>query len=45
MHLSYPAPMDLTVCSPYGAYLMSPTAVGDAGEEFFDGTVDAGSGP
>ena len=43
MHLKYPAPMDLTVSSSYGAYIMSP-AVGDAGEEFFAGTKDAGSG-
>ena len=41
MHLKYPAPMDLTVSSSYGAYIMSP-AVGDAGEEFFAGTKDAG---
>ena len=45
MNLSYECAMDLTCCSPYGAYIMSPTAVGDAGEEFFDGDVDAGSGP
>ena len=43
MHLKYPAPMDLTVSSSYGAYIMSP-AGGDAGEEFFAGTKDAGSG-
>ena len=45
MNLSYPSAMDLTVCSPYAAYIMSPTAVGDAGEEFFADAVDAGSGP
>lgn len=45
MKCSYPAAMDLVCCSPYAAYLMSPTAVGDAGEEFFAQATDAGSGP
>ncbi|MCJ7836217.1 ABC transporter substrate-binding protein [Cuneatibacter sp. NSJ-177] len=45
INLSYSQPMDLTVCSPYGAYIMSPATVGEAGEDFFSGAVDAGSGP
>ena len=44
MKCSYPAAMDLVCCSPYAAYLISP-AVGDAGEDFFAGATDAGSGP
>lgn len=44
-NLSYPAPMDLILSSGYGAWIMSPTAVGDNDSDWFNAGNDAGTGP
>jgi len=43
-NLAYPAPMDLVMSSNYGAYIMSPSAVGEGSDWFNEGN-EAGSGP
>jgi len=43
--LSYPAPLDLIVASPYAAFIMSPTAVKSNPEDWFTQGHEAGTGP
>jgi len=43
-HLSYQAPIDLIVSSPYAAFIMSP-AIKDKGDEWFGEGNEAGTGP
>ena len=43
-HLSYQAPIDLIVSSPYAAFIMSP-AIADKGDEWFGEGNEAGTGP
>ncbi len=43
--LSHPASLDLIFASPYSMWIMSPSAVGDKGSEWFAADHDAGSGP
>lgn len=43
-HLSYQAPIDLIVSSPYAAFIMSP-AIADKGSEWFGEGNEAGTGP
>ncbi len=44
-HLNYPAPIDLIASSPYGAFIMSPTAVQSHPANWLTAGHDAGSGP
>lgn len=45
MHLSYPDAMDLVVSSPYAAFVMSPTALEENGDDWLTAGNEAGSGP
>jgi peptide/nickel transport system substrate-binding protein len=43
--LKYTAPLDLILATGYAAWMMSPTAVGDKGGDWFNAGNDAGTGP
>ncbi len=43
--LSYPAPLNLIASSPYAAFIMSPSAVQNNGDEWFEQANEAGTGP
>ncbi len=43
--LKYTAPMDLIMATGYAAWMMSPTAVGTNGGDWFNAGHDAGTGP
>ncbi len=43
--LKYTAPLDLILATGYAAWIMSPTAVGDKGGDWFNAGNDAGTGP
>ncbi len=44
-HLNYPAPLDLIAAAPYGAYILSPTAVRSHPANWLSEGHDAGTGP
>lgn len=44
-NLSYSAPLDLIVSGPYAAYIMSPTAVKNNDDNWFEQGNEAGTGP
>ncbi len=43
--LSYAAPIDMIVSSPYGAFIMSPESVKNNGDDWFEQGNEAGTGP
>lgn len=43
--LEYPAPLDLVAASSYAAFIMSPKAVKENGDEWFQKGNEAGTGP
>lgn len=43
--LSYPAPLSLITSSPYAAFIMSPSAVQNNGDDWFEQANEAGTGP
>ncbi|MEO8394102.1 MAG: ABC transporter substrate-binding protein [Chloroflexota bacterium] len=43
--LKYTAPLDLILATGYAAWIMSPTAVGNNGGDWFNAGHDAGTGP